>query len=188
MGAAANRPPGVVEPLPELWRAWTRIIGLFAKRGRSSLRPSPGEYESLHRALLALCEDHATTSEYYRQLGEMVRPWITLHVLQVTDHGLLSELYKRCRRIDQDLHGGDESRDERARWLTPTIVAWVLVPCVLGVCAFSGLYGWVSDKLNTWSFVVHLWWVRRTTAEVILLAGVVIGVAACFVVSRTHRS
>jgi len=181
-------PPGAVQPLPELWRAWTRIIGRLARRAGSGLRLNSEEYETLHRALLALCDEHAATDESYRQLGEVVRPWVTLQVLQMTDRELLVGLYAQCWRIDRDLHGGHGLRAERARWVTPSTAFLALVVSLVAVGALTGLYVWVSEQLNVGGYFLRLWWVRRTTAELVFIGAVVVVGVVWVLLSRTRRS
>lgn len=176
------------DPLPELWRAWTRIIGLSARRGRAGLRPNAEDYKALHHQLLAVCDEYAATDEEYRQLGEIVRPWVTLQVLQLTDRELLVGLYAQCRRIDRSMHGGRGLPDERTHGVSPATVFLMLVVGLAAVSAFTGVYVWVSEQLNTGGYLLRLWWVRRSTAELVFIGAAVVVAVVWVLLSRTRRS
>ncbi len=187
---AATPQLGVAEPLPDLWRAWTQVLGLFASRARRGRGPADGEYESLHRTLVALCDEQAAADgaggELCRHLGAVARPWVSLRVLKTTDDELLAALYSQCLELDRDLHGGRELREGLPGWVVPTGVG-VAVAVVLGIGLLTGLFGWAAEKGETWILTMRLWCVQRTTAELVLLAVVVVVALGGVIVSWTRR-
>jgi serine/threonine-protein kinase len=123
---------------PALSRAWARwltvVDGLL--RQPSALPCTERAYQGLYRALLAECaaiEGWADPSggAAVRHLEELVRPWMSLHVLVQTEPVLLQDLVCRVHQAGEALGLREESQDWRC---------WLVVLGVLVVASTAALY------------------------------------------------
>jgi hypothetical protein len=142
-----NGAPGLVA-LHRRWRLWTAMVGALA-RSRTPRCVDPREYETAHRELLQACGALAETADesrrpFYRDLQELVQPWLTPLVLQLTDRAILTDLLDRCQQVGRQLGGrgwGDVARRG---------AAWGLVALA---AAGVGFVLWQAD------------WLRESVAE-----------------------
>ena len=124
------------------WRLWTGMVELLA-RSRSPRRVDPRDYETAHRELLQTCRALAETADetrrpFYRDLQELVRPWLTSLVLQQTDREILADLLDRCQQVSRQMGGGGWGDVARRG------AGWGLV----ALAAVLGFWLWQADWLR----------------------------------------
>src|SRR5262249_44383063 len=88
------------------WRRWTALVDQYARRRRGYSALDPQEYQRLHKDLLAACTSLNGASagsqhDFYRGLANLVRPWLTLRVLEQADREILLDLLARCWEADK---------------------------------------------------------------------------------------
>ena len=99
-----------VGELRTLWRRWTRIVGLFARRQRARRFVDPQKYDALHKDLVDACSSLAgmvdeTDRMYLQGLEQLVLPWVSTQSFRQADRDILADLFNRCRQVDRDLGG-----------------------------------------------------------------------------------
>src|SRR5262249_55744930 len=95
------------------------------------------------------CQALAETADesrrpFYRDLQELVRPWLTPLVLQLTDRAILADLLDRCQQVGRQLGGGGWGAVARRG------AVWGLAALVV---AGAGFVLWQAD------------WLRESVAE-----------------------
>ena len=187
-----NQPTRHTGSLPELWRAWTQVVGQFAIRKRTSANLSAKDYEVLYREIVSQCETRATyeqsCGDFFRRLGDVVRPWVSLQAFRHADSEILTELYSQCLTIDRQMQGGRVTWSEFAHRHGKVIVALTTTLGVIGIGVFTDVPTWAAETLSSWGRLVRLWLLRRSAAEVILMTAVVALALGWLLVSRTRRS
>lgn len=178
-----------IEPLPELWREWARLVGQFAGRNGSAVQLTEAAYGALYARITALCDEQADASsearEFFRHLGEVVRPWVTLNAFRLADAELLSELHARATALDRDLHGGRAAPLELPGWVVPLTVWGLAGVCLLAIAWWVGLFERVAD----WVRAVRLWAIRGSPSEwVWVMVIVVVLLLVCGLIFRPRRS
>jgi hypothetical protein len=147
--------------LRRLWRRWTALVALQARRGRGAQVVDPQEYQTLHRELVAACfaagaAAEGTQREFYQRLEDLARPWLTARVLQQTDREILLDLLARCRQAEQELYS---RRRAVLRWAAAAFA-------LLGAVAAVILLGWTTQG----SELPPLEWVRGQLHALWLIA------------------
>jgi len=191
-----KRPEGVTVPadLAKLWRRWTAIIELFARRRLARNWVVTEQYSILHHELLEHCRVLAEASAppgsaFYRSLEEMVQPWLTPYVLAHADQEILQDLLYRSLQAERQLSGRGAWRVAVERWAGPVLTV------LLGVGLVAGI-AWMGEELwlPVWSRAREWWQVLGYTLKQwaqfqnLLLAGAVAVVVALFLAVRTARS
>jgi len=146
-------PPGDTTNLAVLgrpWRRWTAIVEHHARR-RGRCRVGPAEYDALYRELLAACQSPVATGgtdrqQYVEGLETVLRPWMTMRVLEKADQEIQIDLLARCRRIDRELNGRDWRAFARA-WVWPAVVG-LAAAFLISVAAYA--VSGMSRPLNDW--------------------------------------
>jgi hypothetical protein len=176
--------------LRRLWRRWTSVVELYARRLPRSGRVNAATYRALHQDLVATCEKLAVASPngqrpFYESLRDLAGPWLTTWTLQQSDQELLLDLLARCQQAERQLGGIDWFRSiirPLATWLAFLVGA---VISALVVWYTQPLWGSAMDKLDD-SYRQFILSAKRFGAlDWVLLAGTVGIVIAMFVVSRT---
>jgi serine/threonine protein kinase len=151
-----TRPPTYTKPEPfvpdlsllEAWQQWTALI----ESGCGGKNPRIQEvvaYQDLHQRLLEGCRAGAQ-HPLFRQMAEIVEPWLLPQTLAATDRETLASLWLRCQQINEKL--GISKRN-----------IWPLVAILIGVIILAGI-GWLltqgAGRIRTlpivgmaWSFV-----------------------------------
>jgi hypothetical protein len=121
------------------WRRWTAVVEMFARRRRARRRVSPRQYQLLRDQLLAACRSLAAEGPdggYYRDLQNLVQPWLTCGALEQADGEILAGLLGRCRQVEREL-GGPAWVSAAGRWAAwgLVVLAAAAVPVLLVVAA-----------------------------------------------------
>jgi serine/threonine-protein kinase len=102
----------VNEVLLQNWRDWSSVLDDLAA-GRA-----PGlddmAYRAVHRNVLKSCQGRIphtgpAQAAMFRQIVDLVQPWLTLDTLVGTDRDTLASIQRQCRAIDEMLGAGDSS-------------------------------------------------------------------------------
>jgi hypothetical protein len=180
-----------VAALRRLWRRWTAVVELFARRGRARRRLNPAEYDRLHQDLLRACRSLAGGADEGRRrpcqrMESLAEPWMTPAALEKADGLVLFDLLARGRQVEGEFDG----RPWRAwrRGVSPSALLGVAAGLAVGG-ATAALFlvrparGWFSDR-----FAVVYRAVRDAgTAQQVLAAGVVLTAIVMAVVWRAAR-
>ena len=129
--------------LQKSWRQWTAIVELFALR-RSRRHVDWQAYHDLHEELIEGCRARAAVADeakrsFYRQMEDLVLPWLTPKALAQADREILFSLLLFCRQAEQEL-GRElpESQGPASRPSAPATWSWGLA-AFLAVTVVSGL-------------------------------------------------
>jgi serine/threonine protein kinase len=129
--------------LQKSWHQWTTIVEIFALR-RSSQHVDWQAYHNLHQELIEACRARAaavdeTKRAFYRQLEDLVLPWLTPKALAQTDREILFSLLLFCRQAEQELgrqtSEPQESGDRpsaRTNWVLDMVI-FVVVTIITGL-------------------------------------------------------
>ncbi|HET6574766.1 MAG TPA: hypothetical protein VFG68_14270 [Fimbriiglobus sp.] len=170
------------------WWAWTRVVRAFVTKPGAACRYDPAKYVAAHQGLVSACEVLAAATdgparEYYRGLGDVVRPWLTTRSLEQADRELLVALYRRCCQIDSELNRGP-----RAALVLPRLLNGyaVLMAVALGLVIAAAVGGLtvVDDAIRP----VRSTFRQLTTAQQLLAAGTVVVAAGGWLLWQTRRS
>ena len=91
----------IAEAFTSRWRRWAEIVRLFVLRQRGRYDVDPAEYDALHRELLAACRQKQRAGSdlaaqpFYRELEEMLAPWVTLDSLGWAERDIVYQLSRR---------------------------------------------------------------------------------------------
>ena len=141
------------------WRQWTEIVRLFAARCERRHAIDPNEYHALHTELLQSSHVRArqvdpTQEPLFRELEEVLAPWVTLDSLAWADREIVYKLLGRCQAIVCLLEGRP-AYDKRRRWITLALI--------LGGILFLAAVLFLTEG-DPWSAVLALRrWIRHRT-------------------------
>lgn len=171
------------------WQAWTKVVRAFVTRPGAASRYDPAEYEAAHQELVAACEARAAVADgpaqdYFRELGDVARPWLTTRSLEQADRELLVALYRRCCQIDTELNRGFRAVLVLPRLPNGYAVLAVVILGLAIVAAAGGMPGAVDDLTRTVRAVFR----QLTTAQQLLVAGAVVATAGGWLVWQVRRS
>lgn len=181
-----------VAELRSLWRRWTRIVGLFARRQRARRYVDAEMYGTLHRDLLDSCASLSAMVDedervFVESLEQLVLPWVSTQSFRQTDRDILSDLFNRCRAVERELSGRLWSMPDWRRPLRPLLFVLsgaVIVAALWTVAApyFPGvsLHPVLPDAVS--SFID-----RYRYGNIFLVPGVIIVAVSSYMVSRTAR-
>lgn len=102
------------------WERWTDLVGLFALRHKRRHALDPSEYRTLSAQLVESCRRLAEQCDSgqkarFRQLEEILLPWVSLDSLVLADHEIVYQLHKRCLLAQRMFGPGQRTHDNR-RW------------------------------------------------------------------------
>ena len=182
-----NKP---TDSFSQCWRRWTEIVAMYATRHRACGRLDPQHYQKLHRELRSACLA-PTVGEADRRVHEAIeiltRPWLSLSVLENTDHEILCSVLGRCRQVDRELHGADRTRFAPKRH-GRLFAASALLALLAIAAAFTGLRKPVRSGLNDIrESIMRIDW-EVSPIQVIIASGVVAAVVCVWLVARTART
>lgn len=186
-------------PLAELatlrhcWQQWVRMVALVASRRSLRRRGAEEAYRALHRQLLACCrcvaqqETDPEQRRFYESLGELAKPWLTLHILAQTERKIVADLLDCCYRTEKQLCG--------RRWL-PRLPRWFLLPAASLAAAgafflLPGLGRLVAPVVSWLLSIVHtlsLLYGSTTAGQRLLAAGIVLVLTAMLAVLHARLS
>jgi hypothetical protein len=173
------------------WRLWTGMVETLAP-SRTPRCVDPREYETAHRELLQTCGALAETADesrrpFYRDLQELVQPWLTPQVLQQTDRAILTDLLDRCQQVGRQLGGGGWG-DVARRGAVWGLVA--LAAAGVGFVLWQADWLWESVAEHAQGLWRQLRWAVRQSGDGApwLLGGVAAAVLAMLLVWRSARS
>jgi hypothetical protein len=188
-----RRGPPEVVALMTHWRRWTDIVDLFARRRPARRRVGSQEYAVLHKALIQDCRTLAESAgeeeaAYYRQLEDLVQPWLNPSILARADREILMDLLIRCRQVEYQLGGRPWTRTASG-WAPMAVLASLFaVGLVLGIAALGGLGSSALELLRGWSTEVWIAVRRSSDIQRLSFIGLVLIIVSIVVVSRTARS
>ena len=175
------------------WRRWVDIVELFARRRPRRGRVDPREYAVLHRKLTQECRTLAESASeadgvFYRNLEEMVQPWLTMSVLGRADREILVDLLARCRQVDRQLGVRSWLRSVRHRAPRALGLSSFAVAAILFIATIGGGGLSVLGQLRGWSD--DLWFAVKRSSDVerLFFVGLVLIIVSIFTVSRTAQS
>jgi hypothetical protein len=183
------------DALQGTWRRWTAIVALFALHRPGRLKVSPEEFQRLRAELIELCETLAASADdqkrepYYRELEDLVRPFLSPRALSQTDCEILMGLLTRCRRIEQDL---GRPRPEWPRVLVIVALGAVLLACgaATGFLLAGLSWGWLRAPIP-WSREIYHWLLwsyhRLGMYQRLLGAALIVVVVSIVMVRRASR-
>lgn len=141
---------------------WTELVeALHGKRGCGGW--TEASYRGLYDGLILACRQAAGAApperqRLYRQLEEIVKPWVSLASIERTEAEMLASVLTRSRQVGQALGTWRPRRSVNVwlrSWAAPLLLLWLLVQ--------GALAGWrLWTILETGS--------RRLDAAVILAA------------------
>jgi hypothetical protein len=171
------------------WWAWTKVVRAFVTTPGAACRYSPTKYEAAHRELVSACEARAAATdgperEYFRGLGDVVRPWLTTRCLEQADRELLVALYRRCSQIDRELNRGGRAVRAVPRFLNGYAALAIVALALVILAATGGLPGLVDEVVRP----VRVALGQLTTAQQLLVAGAVVVAAGGWLMWQTRRS
>jgi hypothetical protein len=136
------------------------------------------EYHRLHGELTRLCREgvgsrDATEQALFRQVEEILRPWVTLDSLDWADREIVCKLRDQCQQVQQVLEGRPAARgNPRA----PALV-WLGAGLLVAACLVI-LVVWGADPRSwPWVLAIGRWFhgarlaVVRSSFEQRLLMG-----------------
>ena len=179
----------VSRSLPQCWRRWMEIVEMYALHHHVRGRVDPRYYENLHRELRSACfapTVNEADQRYYATIEIFVRPWLSLNVLEDTDHEILCSVLERSRQIDRELNGAD--RFHHVRQWGGRLLAVGVVAALAAALAMLGMEKLLRDGFNAaYDFVTKLasgvTWIQGTIA-----VGVAAAIISFCLVSRTTRT
>jgi len=100
--------PPVAEEFRDKFRRWTTIIESIVCRRGPLRRIDPEAFSVLQQALVAACEQQASSAEgarqeFYQRLAEILKPWLHPKALTQADLEVRYQLLHQCRQVEQDL-------------------------------------------------------------------------------------
>src|SRR4051794_38241925 len=100
--------PPEIAALKDRWRRWVDIIESFARLRPGRRRIATQDYVRLYQELLRDCRGLAESAgeeagRFYRDLEDLVRPWLTPSVLARSERDILLDLVVRCRDVERRL-------------------------------------------------------------------------------------
>lgn len=171
------------------WRSWTKVVRAFVTKPGAASRYDPAEYEAAHQELVAACEERAAGADgpardYFRELADVARPWLSTRSLEQADRELLMALYLRCYRID-----GELNRGVRAVLVLPRLPSGyaVLAVVILGLAVVAAAGG-MPDAVDDLIRHVRAPFRQLTTAQQLLAAGTVVAAVGGWLVWQVRRS
>lgn len=190
------------------WERWTRIVGLFARRppirwGTSGvpdrwearLDVDPAEYRTLHTGLLQFCRARAREGEpaqatRFRQLEEILAPWVSVDSLALADRVLVCQLLGRCTQVQRVLGAYRPKRSAR-EWARPLLLgAGVLVAAILLLLAIRNGHLMAAPAFRTvyrWAELAGSTVAYYGTNRPILATGTTVVLATIILVCRSSR-
>jgi hypothetical protein len=133
------------------WQAWCDV--LEAIRAGQAPALSEAGYQDLHCRLLTACQARAEaaaaeTQALWRQLADLVQPWLSLQALTATDAETLGQLCRRLQRLGPAL-----GLDQGKTWPVVAIVALVFVASAAGwLLAGSGVRTADLGAMDGWAW------------------------------------
>ncbi|HEV3163040.1 MAG TPA: hypothetical protein VGZ22_03285 [Isosphaeraceae bacterium] len=178
--------------LKELWEEWTSVVELFARRRRARRNVDPREYEALHKALGESLHSLVETADqeekaYFQNLEHLALPWVSPQSFRTTDRGILEDVLRRCRQVEQELGGRSWVLPDLRR---PTRLFFSLTACAAAMFfLWTALRAWapILDQGRTWSEAFRLCMQRTSYVHNLLLPAVIVVFTSSFVISRTAR-
>lgn len=119
------------------WRQWTAVVRLVASREERRYAFNPDEYHALHADLLRFAQAAAGQSDamvepIYRELEDILTPWVSLDSLVWAEQEIVSKLLARCLAAQQVLDGRPAiDVSWRPSRFTLTLVAMTVVVILL---------------------------------------------------------
>jgi hypothetical protein len=196
-GPGTSGPGACQAPAPagldRLWRRWLAVVELYAQESRP--RPPIGapEYCALRRELIETCSGLASGAGdqqrgVYQRLEDLVAPWVSVSALEQADEAILCDLLRHCRQIDRQLVGRRRRFAVRpAVRLLAALLAFAagafLAVQMSGRALFSLL-----ERANGWLLEAR-WAMTWAGLPVwLFLAGALVTLLACYLVSRVTRN
>jgi hypothetical protein len=185
--------PPQIGPLKTQWCRWVEIVETFARRRPGRCPLDPQTYAVLHKEIIQACRtltESATEADqtFYRNLEELVQPWVTLSALARTDSDILIDLVVRCREVERRLGVSSWRRPVRDLASRAPVVPLAIAVGIIVIGASIGGWHWSLDRLRGWSD--DLWFAVKQSSEVerLCVVGVVLIIVSIMAVSRTARS
>jgi hypothetical protein len=146
---------GVAGEFGPRWRRWTETVRLFAVRAPARFAVDQDEYRKLYGELTRLCREgvgscDATEQALFRQLEEILRPWVTLDSLDWADREIVCKLRDQCQQVQQVLEGRPAARGNRR---SPGLI-WLGAGLLIAACLVLLVF-WGGDP-RSWSWVLSI--------------------------------
>lgn len=164
---------------------WTRVVRSFA-HGSAAGRVGAADYQTLRNELVRQAQDCAARKDsseqpLFRELGELIAPWVTLESLARAQRPLLRDVLDRAEALQAKLEGRSSTKARRRLPTLAMIVASAIsVPAILLLVRDSSLSTTPGEEFfqQIWWYAVQRWIVaganflnRCGTAEFAVILG-----------------
>jgi hypothetical protein len=178
--------------LRDQWHRWTKVVHVFAKRGRARHRIDERNYAPIYNELLEACRFLAEMVEgeekaYFQNLEHIVLPWWAPKSFQLADRAILADLLTHCREVERELGG--------RVWTMPNVrkplrLVFMFIALIGGLFLLdSAGRAWLPmlEQGRSWQDAIHVCIERSRYLHSLLIPSLVVVAVSSYVVQRTAR-
>jgi hypothetical protein len=171
------------------WQQWTRLVEVYAVKGRFRRPVGLSEYRRVHSQLLLCCRTVIEISEvgqkpFYESLEELAKPWMSPRILARTEPHFLADLADLCHQAERQLTGRARSSYQGLLFLLGVFGA-IGVGFFALSCYPDGII--LLDSLRSYPIMLYRAALATTFGQRLALGSIFLTITLMVLVSRVRR-